>query len=159
MNKWLTILLCIGMPLAIGGISGYMTAQNIQSWYPSLSKPFFNPPNAVFGPVWTVLYILMGISFYLVLREPPSEQKKQAIIIFVIQLLLNWWWSIFFFRFHWIGFAIVDIILLWLFILLMIRKFYHLSTIAANLQWPYFLWVSFASVLNISIWYLNNKII
>jgi benzodiazapine receptor len=156
MNKWLTILLCIGLPLAVGGISGYVTSQNVQSWYPGLAKPSFNPPNAVFGPVWTVLYILMGISFYLVIREPASEKKKQAIILFVIQLLLNFSWSILFFRFHLIGVALIDIVLLWLFIILMIRRFYQVSRKAANLQWPYLAWVSFASVLNAAIWYLNR---
>ncbi|AEV97626.1 TspO protein [Niastella koreensis] len=156
MNKWLTILLCIGLPLAVGGVSAYVTIQNVQSWYPGLVKPFFNPPNTVFGPVWTVLYILMGISFYLVLRKPSSEKKKHAIILFLIQLLLNFWWSILFFRFHLTGIALVDIVLLWLFIILMIRRFYQVSGKAANLQWPYLAWVSFASVLNASVWYLNH---
>ncbi len=156
MNKWLTILLCIGLPLAVGGISGYVTSQNVQSWYPGLIKPSFNPPNAVFGPVWTVLYILMGISFYLVIREPASEKKKQAIILFIIQLILNFCWSMLFFRFHLIGVALIDIVLLWLFIILMIRRFYRVSGRAASLQWPYLAWVSFAGVLNASIWYLNK---
>lgn len=156
MNKWLTILLCIGLPLAVGGVSAYVTIQNVQSWYPGLSKPFFNPPNAVFGPVWTVLYVLMGISFYLILREPTSAKRKQAIIWFCLQLLFNFWWSILFFRFHLIGVALIDIVLLWLFIILMIGKFYRVSTTAANLQWPYLAWVSFAGILNGSIWYLNK---
>ncbi|AEV97618.1 TspO protein [Niastella koreensis] len=156
MNKWLTIVLCIGLPLAVGGVSAYVTVQNIQNWYPGLAKPFFNPPNTVFGPVWTALYILMGVSFYLLLREPSSEKKKQAILLFFIQLVLNFWWSILFFRFHWIGIAFIDIVLLWLFIILMIRQFYRVSGKAANLQWPYLAWVSFANVLNAAIWYLNH---
>ena len=156
MNKWLSFVLCIAWPLAVGGVSAYVTIQNVKSWYPGLEKPFFNPPNAVFGPVWTVLYVLMGISFYLVLRKPSSPERKQAIILFGIQLFLNFWWSILFFRFHWIGIALVDIALLWLFIILMIRQFYRVSGTAANLQWPYLAWVSFASVLNAAIWYLNQ---
>ena len=156
MNKWLTLTLCIGLPLLVGGVAAWVTIQNVQSWYPVLIKPSFNLPNAVFGPVWTLLYILMGISFYLILREPSSAQRKQAIVLFGIQLILNFWWSILFFRFHWIDIALVDIVLLWLFIILMIRQFYKVSGKAANLQWPYLAWVSFASVLNASIWYLNQ---
>jgi benzodiazapine receptor len=155
MNKWMKILLCTGLPLLAGGVSAYVTIQNVESWYPSLQKPFFNPPNALFGPVWTVLYLLMGISFYLVLREPPSAERRQAIVLFSVQLFLNFWWSILFFRFHLIAIALLDILLLWLFIILMIRRFYQVSARAANLQWPYLAWVSFASVLNASIWYLN----
>jgi len=155
MNKWLTLVLCIALPLAVGGIAAYVTIQNVQSWYPRLEKPFFNPPNAVFGPVWTVLYILMGVSIYLVLREPATARRRHAVVLFCIQLLLNFWWSILFFRFHLIEVAFIDIILLWLFIVLMIRQFYRVSGKAANLQWPYLVWVSFASLLNASIWYLN----
>jgi benzodiazapine receptor len=156
MNKWLTILLCIGLPLAVGGIAGYVTAQNVQSWYPGLKKPSFNPPNAVFGPVWTVLYVLMGISFYLILRKPPSAKRRQAIIWFCVQLFLNFCWSILFFHFHLIGVALIEIVLLWLSIILMISRFYRVSALAANLQWPYLAWVSFASILNGAVWYLNK---
>ena len=156
MNKWSTLVLCIGLPLLVGGVSAYVTIQNVQSWYPGLSKPFFNPPNAVFGPVWTVLYILMGISLYLVLQQPPSAKRRHAIILFGIQLFLNFWWSILFFRLHLIGIALIDIVLLWLFIMLMIRQFYGVSAKAANLQWLYLAWVSFAGVLNASILYLNK---
>ncbi|RAJ82293.1 tryptophan-rich sensory protein [Chitinophaga dinghuensis] len=154
-NNWLIAACCIALPMATGAIAAYVTIQNVQFWYPVLRKPIFTPPNAVFAPVWTILYVLMGISLYLVLREPPSPKRRLALVLFGIQLFFNFWWSILFFRFHSIGIALLDIILLWLFIILMIRQFYRLSNKAANLQWPYLAWVSFASVLNFSIWYLN----
>ncbi len=154
-NKWLTFVYCIALPMATGAIAGYVTFQNVQTWYPDLRKPSFNPPNAVFGPVWTILYLLMGISLYLIIREPTSAKRRLALVLFGVQLFFNFWWSILFFRFHAIGIALLDIVLLWLFIILMIRQFYQVSGKAANLQWPYLAWVSFAGVLNFSIWYLN----
>ncbi|NIG54531.1 TspO/MBR family protein [Chitinophaga sp. Cy-1792] len=155
MNKLFKLLLCIGLPLLTGAVAGYVTLQNVNTWYPGLEKPSFNPPNAVFGPVWTILYILMGISLYLVLQQPPSPARRRAIVLFSIQLFLNFWWSILFFQFHWVRVAMADILLLWLFIILMIRQYYRVSATAASLQWPYLAWVSFASILNAAIWYLN----
>jgi translocator protein len=156
MNRYLKLILCITAPLIIGAISGIATAKNINNWYVILIKPNFNPPNYLFGPVWTFLYLLMGISFYIILQSPKHEIKKQAILIFCIQIFLNFCWSFLFFKYHWLGIAFIEIILIWLSIITMIINFYKINKIAAYLQIPYLLWVSFASVLNGSIWYLNS---
>ncbi|MFB6457128.1 TspO/MBR family protein [Chitinophaga sp. Hz27] len=155
MKKFFNIVICIALPLITGGVSAYITAQHVRTWYPSLIKPSFNPPNAIFAPVWTVLYILMGISLYLVLQQPKSNERTKAIILFGIQLFFNFCWSILFFRFQLISVALIDILLLWFSIVFMIRQFYRVAATAANLQWPYLAWVSFATILNASIWYLN----
>lgn len=149
------ILLSLALPLVVGGVAGVVTAQNVREWYPYLNKPSFTPPNALFAPVWTVLYLFMGVSLYLVLCQPPSSARKKAVILFGIQLFFNFWWSIIFFRFHLVGVALIDIVLLWICIVWMIRRFYKVSNLAANLQWPYLAWVSFATALNASVWYLN----
>ena len=156
MNRLLKLVICIFIPVIIGGISGYFTVEGIQGWYFNLNKPSFNPPNGIFGPVWTVLYILMGISLFKISDLPATKERTISIIIFGIQLILNFLWSILFFKFHLIGFAFIDIILLWTLILIMILKFRKLDSLASYLQIPYLLWVSFASILNISILYLNS---
>ncbi|MFN8115039.1 MAG: TspO/MBR family protein [Bacteroidia bacterium] len=120
-----------------------------------MNKPSFNPPNYLFGPVWTTLYILMGISLYMILQSDSNELRKKAVTIFSIQLFLNFCWSFIFFNFQSLGLAFVEIILMWISILTMIIIFYKINKTAALFQIPYLLWVSFASILNGSIWYLN----
>lgn len=155
MNRYLKLFLCILVPLVIGGISGSATANSINTWYVTLNKPFFNPPNYLFGPVWTILYALMGISLFLILETPKSELRIKSIVIFCIQIFLNFWWSIIFFKYQLLGLALLEIIMIWMSILLMIFTFKKLNKTAAYLQIPYLLWVSFATVLTMSIWYLN----
>lgn len=155
MKKILTLLLCLLVTMGIGGLSGYLTSAEISGWYAGLDKPSFNPPNSVFGPVWTGLYFLMGISLYLVVIS-SSSRKKFAIGIFVAQLILNFFWSIIFFNLHQIGLALIEIILLWILILAMIIAFYKINRVAGLLQIPYLLWVSFATVLNAAIYQLNG---
>jgi benzodiazapine receptor len=155
MNKFIKLALCITVPLLIGGISGFATATSINDWYVGINKPSFNPPNYLFGPVWTTLYILMGISFFMILQSPVNEFRKKAVAIFCIQLLLNFCWSFIFFKFQLLGFAFIEIILMWISIVTMIIIFFEINKKAALLQIPYLLWVSFASVLNGSIWFLN----
>ena len=155
MNRYLKLALCITLPLLVGGISGYATATSINTWYITLNKPFFNPPNYLFGPVWTALYILMGISFYRILQSRESEIRTKAIIIFCIQLILNFCWSFLFFKFQLLGFSFIEIIIMWLSIATMIYIYSKIDKTSAYMQIPYLLWVSFASVLNGAIWYLN----
>jgi benzodiazapine receptor len=155
MNKTLKLILCLAIPLAIGSISGIATAAGIKSWYLTLNKPIFNPPNYLFGPVWTILYLLMGTSFYLILQTPKNEIRTRAIIIFCVQLGLNFLWSFLFFKFQLVGIAFIEILLIWASILTMVITFYKLNKTAALLQIPYLMWVSFASVLNGAIWWLN----
>ena len=155
MKNILKLTLCIIIPLLIGAISGIATASGIDTWYVDLTKPTFNPPNYLFGPVWTCLYILMGISFYMILQSPKTELRKKAIMIFCIQLFLNFCWSFLFFNFQLLGLAFIDIIFIWVSIVMMVILYFVINITAALLQIPYLLWVSFASILNGSIWFLN----
>jgi tryptophan-rich sensory protein len=142
------------LPLIVGGLSGYFTASNIATWYVTLNKPFFNPPNYLFGPVWTVLYLMMGISLGMIINA-KHKNKNKSLIIFSIQLVLNFFWSVIFFSLQSPGWAAIEIIAMWLSIIYMIRNFYKINKWAGWLQIPYLLWVTFASVLNISIYVLN----
>lgn len=155
MNKILKLFICLFLPITVGALSGYITVEGVREWYSTLIKPSFNPPNKLFGPVWTVLYILMGISLFRISDLVKSKERNQALIVFGIQLVLNFLWSILFFKFHLVGLALVDIILLWISIFIMILQFRKLDAVSSFLQIPYLLWVSFASILNISILYLN----
>lgn len=156
MNNYIKLFISIFICLTIGGVSGYFTAVEIPTWYATLNKPSFNPPNWIFAPVWTTLYILMAISFWLIWKNNiDASIKNRAMLFFVIQLILNFFWSIIFFHFHLLGVAFIEIILMWLFILFSIISFYPISKIAGYLLIPYLCWVSFASVLNFAIWKLN----
>lgn len=155
MSPYLKLTLCLLLTLSVGAVAGIATATSINNWYITLNKPVFNPPNYLFGPVWTVLYILMGISFYIILQSGSDKNKTKAILIFSIQLFLNFFWSFLFFKFHLLGIALIEIITIWLFIILMIIQFKKVNKLAAYLQLPYLAWVSFATLLNASIWWLN----
>lgn len=151
----LALVLCIAIPVAIGAITGIGTASGVDTWFKILDKPSFNPPNSVFAPVWTVLYVLMGISLYLIWKSPEGKTRGNALTIFVIQLLLNFSWSFIFFYFRQTGWALAEIVVLWFCIIAMLTLFYRVSKTAAFLQMPYLLWVSFATALNAAIWRLN----
>jgi benzodiazapine receptor len=144
----LKLVISLAIPLTLGAIAGFFTTQAIPTWYATLNQPSFNPPNSVFGPVWTTLYILMGISLYMVWRLTPGKERNRALLLFGVQMALNFSWSFLFFYFHEMGFALVDIIVLWISIAAMIVLFYKLKPIAAYLNIPYILWVSFATALN-----------
>jgi benzodiazapine receptor len=148
----LTITLLV---LVLGFLSGISTANEIKNWYVDIIKPSFNPPNFIFGPVWTLLYILMGVSFSIVISQKPSVIRTKSIAFFCIQFILNLGWSFIFFKMHEVGWALAEIIALWISILVMIFWFYRINKTAALLQIPYLLWVSFATILNASIFYLN----
>ena len=148
------LVIAIAIPLAIGSLAGFFTASSVNGWYTTLVKPSFNPPNWLFAPVWTSLYIMMGIAFFLVWKSNVPVKEK-AYLFFGLQLILNFFWSILFFSMHALGVALIEIILMWVCILLTIVSFYPISKPAAYLLIPYLLWVSFASVLNFSIWKLN----
>ncbi len=150
------LFISILIPLFIGGISGYFTSSGVEGWYATANKPWFNPPNWIFGPVWTGLYLMMGIALFLVWNADTAKGLKQtAIILFAVQLTLNFLWSFIFFKLHQPGWAFIDIIIMWLMILFTIIWFGKISSIAAWLLVPYICWVSFASVLNYAIWKLN----
>ena len=145
-----SIILCLG----VGSLGSFFTVSEIASWYATLQKPFFSPPNYLFGPVWTILYILMGISLYLV-WVAKKKGKEKAMQLFLIQLALNFFWSIIFFGLHSPEVAFVEIIAMWIFIYLTIKAFSGISKTAAYLLYPYLAWVSFATILNLSIVLLN----
>ncbi len=155
MNTVVKFILCIVLTLTVGAVGGIATASGVNDWYITLNKPVFNPPNYLFGPVWSLLYILMGISFYLILQSKSQVLRKRAIAVFCIQLFLNFCWSFLFFKFHLIGLAFIEIIFIWCAIITMIVVFYKINKTAAYIQIPYLLWVTFASLLNGSIWVLN----
>lgn len=159
MNKSLIIKFAVSLilPLALGAIAGMFTSQAIPAWYASLNKPSFSPPNWIFGPVWTALYILLGISFFLIWKQDAGKLRNAAIIIYLLQLLLNFGWSFIFFYFNMIGFALIEIIALWLSIIVMIIMFYRINPMAAYINIPYLLWVTFASILNAGYYFLNKK--
>ncbi|NQW29053.1 MAG: tryptophan-rich sensory protein [Ignavibacteria bacterium] len=148
MNRYIKLFICILIPLSVGGISGIATASGLNVWFQDLEKPFFNPPSYLFGPVWTALYVLMGISLYLIAQSPTSKAKRTAYRIFGVQLALNFVWSFLFFKYQMIGLAFVEILLIWVSIVTMIVVFNKIDRTAAILQYPYLLWVTFASVLN-----------
>jgi translocator protein len=158
MNKSQIIKLVVSLilPLGVGAIAGQFTAKAVPEWYASLNRPSFSPPNWVFGPVWTALYILLGISLFLIWKLDSGKERNLAICVFLLQLLLNFGWSFIFFYYKMIGFALFEIILLWMSIVIMLFLFYKIKPIAAYINIPYFLWVTFATILN-SVYYFLNR--
>lgn len=150
------LFLSLAITLAVGFIAGLATSTSIDTWYTTLHKPSFTPPNWLFPVVWTTLYILMGTALYLVWRQPRSNSRHRAVAAYFIQLALNFLWSFLFFQWHLIGWAFVDIICLWTFIAITIILFSVKAQLAAWLMIPYILWVSYATALNYFIWELNR---
>ncbi len=156
-NWWKLISAVLICELA-GVIGSVFTISAIPAWYETLKKPSFNPPNWIFGPVWTLLYLLMGIALYLVWQSKSNpELKSYALIAFGVQLLLNALWSIIFFGLKSPMGAFVEIGLLWASILVSIILFFKISQVAGFILLPYILWVSFAAILNAAIAILNRK--
>jgi tryptophan-rich sensory protein len=158
MNKITKILTVVVTCLAIGYLSGTVTRESILTWYPSLIKPSFNPPNWVFAPVWSALYAMMGVAAGLVWDRIDFEKEvvRKALVFFAIQLALNALWSYLFFGLHNPMLAGIEIIILWLMIFETYSQFVKINKIAGYLLLPYLAWVSFAAVLNGSIWWLNR---
>jgi tryptophan-rich sensory protein len=140
----------------VGFIGAFYTISAIPTWYETLNKPFFSPPNWLFGPVWTILYLLMGISVFLIWKKGLKNKKvNTALEYFLLQLMLNFIWTPIFFGAKMPLLAFFVIVAMWIFIALTIKKFYPISKIAAYLLLPYLAWVSFATLLNASIAVLN----
>lgn len=151
------LIISIVLPLAVGMIGSVFTTPEIGAWYATLERPDIAPPNWVFGPVWTTLYVLMGIAAYLVWNKSLREKGVQvALSLFGIQLALNLAWSIIFFNLHAIGAALAEVIVLWLAILATIVAFGKVSKLAAWLLVPYLAWVTFAAYLTFQYWSLNG---
>jgi len=158
MQKGLRLALVVFTCLAIGYLSGMVTRESITTWYPTLIKPIFNPPNWIFAPVWTVLYIMMGVAGGMVWNRIETDEAnvKRGFMFFIIQLGLNALWSYLFFGLHNPLLALTEIVLLWLMIFETYNQFKKIDKTAALLLLPYLGWVSFATVLNAGIWWLNR---
>ncbi|GGB85782.1 sensory protein TspO [Flavobacterium suaedae] len=148
------VLICLG----VGYISSKVTQESVTTWYTTIQKPFFNPPNWVFAPVWTALYIAMGVAAGLVWNKINAHPKlaKKGLLLFIVQLGLNSLWSYLFFGMQNPLLALIEIVILWISIYLTLTTFIKVNKVAGYLFVPYLLWVSFAMILNISIWWLNR---
>lgn len=155
LNKWLLIK-CITIPLAVGALAGILSGGGMRK-FAELNKPPLSPPGWLFPVVWTVLYLLMGISSYLICTSGAEKKEiTEAITLYFYQLVVNFLWPIFFFNFGWYLFSFFWLLLLWVMIVLLIKSFGQISKLAAYLLVPYLLWVSFAGYLNLGIWWLNK---
>ena len=145
------IIIC----LSIGWLGSLATRSSLTGWYAGLQKPPFNPPNGIFAPVWTFLYILMAIAGWRIWSHPfPGRGRLR--LLFVAQLFLNGVWSFLFFGLHNPAIGLADILLLWIFLCILIRSAWQLERTTALLLTPYILWVSFAAYLNVGLWWLNR---
>ena len=151
----LALALLVAICLAIGGLGGAVTATSVTEWYPTLNKPSFNPPNWVFGPVWTTLYVMMAIAAWRVWRAADRDTARGALALFALQLAVNLGWSIAFFGLRSPGLAVAVILVLDVLVLATAFNFRRIDGLAAMLLVPYLAWIAFATVLNIAIWRLN----
>ncbi len=155
-NNILELVTSIFICLFAGFIGSIFTSPSIPTWYATLTKPSFNPPSWIFAPIWTTLFVLIGISLYMVWNKGLQDKKvKISLFIFGVQLVLNVLWSFLFFGLHSPFYAFLEIIILWAAIVLTIVNFFKVSRKASLLLLPYIFWVSFAAILNFSIWRLN----
>lgn len=155
-SSWLALTVLLAICLGVGGLGAIITDKSVRTWYPTLRKPPGTPPPWLFGPVWTALYLLMAVSALLIWRD-YRWGARAALLIFFAQLALNLAWSAIFFGARQIGFAAVEILILWSAILFNMFIFQALNAVSAYLLLPYLLWVSYASYLNFGIWRLNRK--
>lgn len=154
---WIDALIAIVPVVVVSLLGNAVTIPQVLTWYPTIAKPPFNPPNWVFGPVWTTLFVLMAYGVYRVLRTPAGTPgKPQALIAYHVQLALNLAWSCVFFGLNSPLGGLLVIVPFLAMILVTIALFGRVDRLAANLQWPYVAWVSFATLLNVSIWWLNR---
>ncbi len=157
MNNKIKLVISLIAPQVAGLIGSVFTVTSVTGWYSTIVRPDFAPPNWIFGPVWTTLFVLMGIALFLVWKKEDAQKKKVklALQFFAVQLVLNTLWSIIFFGLQSPGWAFVEIIFLWISIALTLYLFAPISRLAAWLLVPYLAWVTFAAYLNFSIWMLN----
>lgn len=154
-TRWIGFAVFLVICLGAGGLGAIATTPEIDGWYKTVVKPTWNPPNYVFGPVWTTLFVMMAIAAWLIWRPAGFMAAKVPLLLFAVQLALNVAWSWIFFGLHQPGWAFVEIVILWLAIVVTARAFFQRSKLAGWLLVPYLAWVSFATVLNFAIWRLN----
>ncbi len=145
----------IVVTMAVGGSGAAATASNLSTWYAALRKPPFNPPNAVFGPVWTVLYISMAIAAWRVWRSAPPAPRRTALVLYGVQLVLNFLWSVIFFGLRQPGAAFAEVLVLFAAVMATGAAFWRQDRWAGVIMVPYAAWVAFAGVLNLAVWRLN----
>lgn len=152
----LALIVSLALCFAAAGIGGWLTSRSLATWYPTLVKPSWNPPDWIFGPVWTTLYAMMAVAAWLVWRKPGCRPGMTPLVLFGVQLALNTIWSGLFFTLESPGAAAVEVLLLWGAIAATLVSFWRVSRAAGVLLVPYLAWVSFAAVLNLTIWQLNR---
>ncbi|MBI2613185.1 MAG: tryptophan-rich sensory protein [Candidatus Levybacteria bacterium] len=153
----LKLIFSIAICQSAGLIGSVFTISSIESWYSFLNQPSFRPPNWLFGPVWTILYTLMGISLYWIWTKGTKKKEvRDALKLFAVHLVFNATWSIVFFGMHNIPLSLINIVILWIFIVITMAKFYKIDKKASLILLPYLAWVSFAAILNYNIFLLNR---
>jgi len=155
-GDWIGLILFLLSCFSVAGLGSLATTPEIPTWYATLRKPAWNPPNWLFGPVWTALYAAMAIAAWIVWRRTGWGGSNGALWLFVIQLALNLAWSFIFFRFHSPRWAFVEIVALWIAIAATLARFAGISGVSAMLLAPYLAWVTYAAALNFAIWRLND---
>ncbi|TVR96547.1 MAG: tryptophan-rich sensory protein [Rhodospirillales bacterium] len=156
-QSWLVLAGFLAASVVVSAIGGAVTAGSVETWYPRLIKPGFTPPDWVFGPVWTVLYVMMAVAAWLVWRRTGFVGGRVPLGLYAVQLTLNLGWSVLFFGLRWIGVALAEIALLWVAIAATAITFGHVDRRAGWLLVPYLLWVGYATVLNAAIWQLQGR--
>jgi benzodiazapine receptor len=155
-TRWIGLLVFIVVCLGAGGLGAIATTPEIEGWYRTIEKPSWNPPDYLFGPVWTTLFVMMAIAAWMVWKPEGFKTATTPLTLFTVQLVLNVTWSWIFFGMHQPGWAFVEIAMLWLAIVATTVAFFRRSKIAGWLMVPYLAWVSFAAVLNVAIWRMNG---
>lgn len=155
MKHWRIYLAAVVLTEAVGALAGFLTRDAAALYSTAIISPPLSPPAVVFPVVWTILYALMGVGAARIYLAPPSPDRTRSLRLFLLQLAFNFFWSIFFFRLQWYGFSLLWLLVLWLLLLAMIRSFRRVDPLAATLQIPYLLWVTFAAYLNWGVWRLN----
>lgn len=154
-EQFIGLVVCVAACMMISTAGALVTLSSVSDWYANINKPSWNPPNWIFGPVWTTLYLMMAFSSWLVWRSAKLNRVKFELGWFGFHLILNLLWSVLFFGFQQPGLAAIEIVILWISILASVFLYFRHNKLAAILLVPYLLWVTFASTLNITIWYLN----
>ena len=154
-RAWKVYVLWILFTEAVGALSGFLTRKGSQIYTQTVVKPPLSPPAIVFPIVWGILFALMGIGAARIYLAPPSSDRSKSLLLFLLQLAFNFFWSIIFFSLQAFSFALIWLVLLWVLIVCMVRAFWKVDKIAAWLQIPYLLWVTFAAYLNFGVWRLN----
>ena len=155
-HRWKPYILQILIAEAVGGLSGFLSRTGIHEFNTVVQQPSFTPPPWLFPIVWAILYALMGIGVARVLMAAPSPARSRSLNLYIVQLVMNFFWSLIFFNAQRYGFALLWLIILWLLVLAMILNFRKVDPLAAWLQVPYLLWLTFAAVLNWAVWNLNG---